>query len=272
MLGNYFLINGKFLAVDSFEKKEADINVYEVMRVIDGIPLFLREHISRLLHSIQLSKRVFEIDKKELGKDIVQLCKKNEIEEGNIMVKVMFSSDNVTVLVHFIEHFYPSLSNYTKGVSVGLLKAKRINPKAKIINHTVRDLANNEIRTSKSYEVLLVDEQNEIREGSRSNFFGIKDGKLYTAPLNLVLKGITLSKVIAIAKSNKIEICYKPIPVSVLSNFDAAFLSGTSPKILPISAIDSTTFDVKNALLLKIMNAYDELVCSDIKRYISLLK
>ena len=52
----------------------------------------------------------------------------------------------------------------------------------------------------------------------------------------------------------------KAIQASDIASFDAAFISGTSPKVLPIASIDGNTYDVNEPLLRNIMKWYDEVI------------
>ena len=89
-----------------------------------------------------------------------------------------------------------------------------------------------------------------------------------TPPKKNVLAGVTRQKVILLCKENNIECIEQEIRVSQLSNFEAAFFSGTSPKVLPVKSIDQINFDPGNELLKRLIKLYDE----EIKRYIKLAK
>ncbi|WP_443110713.1 aminotransferase class IV [Caloramator sp. mosi_1] len=107
---------------------------------------------------------------------------------------------------------------------------------------------------------MLVNNFDEITEGSRSNIFFIKGSKLYTAPKEDVLVGITRIKVIEIANKLGFEVVEDKIKVSQISEFEACFLTGTSPKVLPISYIDSYAYNVNNDILRNIMREYDKMI------------
>ena len=110
------------------------------------------------------------------------------------------------------------------------------------------------------FESILVNKQGFITEGSKSNIFFIKDDELYTAPDSLVLSGITRQKIIAICKSFSINIIFEAVNFQNIKSFDAAFLCGTSPEVLPIRAIGFVGFQTKHSVLLKIQNAYKNMV------------
>ncbi|MBQ1694910.1 MAG: aminotransferase class IV, partial [Bacteroidales bacterium] len=66
------------------------------------------------------------------------------------------------------------------------------------------------------------------------------------------------------AKRNGFVYEEKDIDLSEISNFDAAFISGTSPKILPIATMDNVRFDVENEKLRLLMQKFNEVVNQNI--------
>jgi branched-chain amino acid aminotransferase len=99
---------------------------------------------------------------------------------------------------------------------------------------------------------------NLITEGSRSNIFFVKNDKLITAPDNLILNGITRKYVIAICKENKIDVNYECVKADDIKSYDAAFMTGTSPMVLPFSCINDVSFSVKLSLIEKLRKLYLE--------------
>jgi branched-chain amino acid aminotransferase len=96
-----------------------------------------------------------------------------------------------------------------------------------------------------AYEAILVNEMDQITEGSRSNIFFVKNDKLITAPDNLILNGITRKYVIQICKENKIDVVFECVRASEIRNYDAAIMTGTSPMVLPYSCINEVSFSIK---------------------------
>jgi len=266
MKNNYILKNHRFLVSEGNSEMKATLVVYEVIRIIQGVPLFFNEHVTRLKKSLSLCNKILEIDIQSLHQNIKLLSEKNQTFEGNILLKIVFNDDEHELEAKFIDHKYPSLNEYEKGVNLGILSIERNNPKAKVVNMTVRELADAKISETGVYEVLLIDSENNIREGSRSNFFAIKNGALYSAPLNKVLKGITLEKILQIADNEKIPVYFENISIDNIETIDAAFITGTSPKILPVNSIGKTHFDVDNSTLRFMMKAFDGLLEKDIQQ------
>lgn len=265
MIGKYLLFNQQLIPTNTFqESRDCELVVYEVFRVLDSIPLFYSEHFERLGSSCNKINKKIEVDGDVLYRQILNLIRNNMISDGNIIIKVCFHSSHYDLLAYFIPHIYPTLIDYENGVEVGFLNAERNTPEAKVEQASIRGKANQIISEQGLYEVLLIDDKNQFTEGSRSNLFFIQNNTLITSPLNTVLKGVTLSKVLEIAVRMKLTVEYKSIKYNDLSKIDALFLTGTSPNILPIKKAGNLTFDVKHPILIKIIEMYDQMVKNNI--------
>ena len=128
-----------------------------------------------------------------------------------------------------------------------------------MMDRDLRDATDKAIRSGDLYEVLLVNSDGRITEGSRSNVFFIRNGEVYTAPADKVLLGVTRTMIIRIMEKAGIPLHYYSVKNDELKSFDAAFISGTSPKVLPIASIDGIPFDVNDPLLRYVMEQYNNL-------------
>ena len=108
------------------------------------------------------------------------------------------------------------------------------------------------------YEVLLQNEEGFLTEGSRSNFFYIKDDQLYTSPVKTVLPGIARKNIIKSCSLHGISVIEKSLHINEIDQVDSMFLSGTSPKVLPIRNIQNTQFVMKNILLREVQAIYNQ--------------
>ena len=109
-----------------------------------------------------------------------------------------------------------------------------------------------------AYEAILVDENGNITEGSKSNIFMIKDKQLITAPVNFVLPGITREIIIEGSKNIGYSISEENVNYKNIGDMDGLFISGTSPKVLPIRMVEKHCFNSsENDNIRKIMEAFD---------------
>lgn len=235
----------------------ADHSVYEVIRLMDGVPLFLEDHFERLLSSAHMTGIEFNMQLPELLQAIDELKYVNRQTIGNI--KFLLSKTGVMMnwSMAFIPHSYPSDTNYQEGVPTGFLHAERNNPKAKVIQRLVREKADQLIAEKKLFEVLLVDRNGSVTEGSRSNVFFVRDGHFYTAPANMVLSGVTRKRVLECLSELNFPVTEKVVLFNEANQYEAVFLTGTSPKVLPVNAIDEFTFKTGHPLVRELMSHYD---------------
>lgn len=234
--------------------------VYEVIRIIDGIPLFLNDHFDRFMHSMQIQDWKLDMEFDEFKFHIQQLIQLNHKETGNIKFEYFRLGEENSWLFRFIPHSYPTADEYMNGVSTDLLFDERKNPNAKVVQTEIREKSNQMISDRRLYEVLLVDKLGMITEGSRSNVFFVKDDIFYTAPSSMVLVGITCQKVIECMKNLNFSIVEEAISASRLEDFDAAFLTGTSPKILPIRSIGNLQFETRIIIVHKLIESYENMI------------
>jgi branched-chain amino acid aminotransferase len=229
--------------------------VYEVIRVAEGVPLFLEEHLERFFNSARLAGTVIRFSVDEISGQLTQLIRRNEVAEGNIL---LLCKRNLKAF--FIQHKYPESRWYISGVPCGLLKAERNNPNAKVFQTNVRQMADDLMQSEGWYEVLLVDHSENITEGSRSNVFFVSGDKLLTPPGFEVLIGITRQRTIQLAKDAGIPVAEEDIALKDIPAMQAAFITGTSPKILPVSQVGTCSFDPMNPVVQALRIAYDQLI------------
>jgi len=245
-----------------FKINSDTIQLYEVIRITKGIPVFLEDHLDRLYHSAQLTGMDHLPDSVSLETMIKEYISSQNQAAGNIKLSFSFtnSASEPRCELNFIPHYYPNPDEYMKGVKVGLLKAVRPIPHAKVQNSGIRERANQTISDYGLFEVLLIDSEGNITEGSRSNVFFIKNETLYSTPVENILQGITRLKIMQICENARIHVIESAIPLNSLDQYEAAFLTGTSPKILSISSIDNIIYKTDLPLLIKLQELYDKMI------------
>ncbi|WBW95486.1 aminotransferase class IV [Oceanirhabdus sp. W0125-5] len=266
--GSYYIVNGEekiseteTIVVDS------EYLIYEVIRVIDGKPLFLSEHIIRLLKSTGLKYSHVSLKKEELIEKIQlsinSLCKKNNILNGNVQILLEINNDEVKSYIYFIEHYYPEKQLYNEGVSTVCVHIERDDPNAKVLNLEYKELIKKILKDNNAFEAILVNKDEEITEGSKSNIFFVKGESFITPKGEKVLEGITRMKIIEIIKRKGYGFEERIIKVDELKEMDGAFISGTSPKVLPIKKIGDLSFESANNCMINDLMRYYELECEE---------
>jgi branched-chain amino acid aminotransferase len=242
---------------------EHGTSLYEVLRVMQGIPLFLEQHLARLKHTAQLTGLALPLDDAGIQQRLHDLMVSNKVDAGNVKLVINYPSPGRTadLYAYFVEHSYPSASDYQNGIKTVLVQVERPNPNAKVDRADYRRTVDGAIRESGAYEALLVDRQGNVSEGGRSNLFMLKGDIIYTAPGDKVLKGITRQMVFAACHNRGYQVVEKEISLQEMLNMEAIFISGTSPKVLPVSQVDDQRIDSgSNAIIRDIMAGYDAII------------
>lgn len=256
-VSKFVCVNGKVVDSADVTVPQSRMVLYDVLRVYNTIPLFVELHANRFFESFALAHIPQPFMRHVFETSIYSLISREKIIEGNIRC-AYFVNDSPEFMVYQVSHSYPQPKMYECGVDVDVLHAMRENPNVKQ-ELQIRTLANNIIAEKGVYDVLLVDADGNVTEGSRTNVFFIKDSMVFTALDSDVLVGITRKKLTEIMKQHDFVCHEQKIPFNSISHFDAAFITGTSPKILPIASIlNGVTFNTQNESMRQLQNLYDE--------------
>lgn len=256
--GNRFIINGELETSENFDTSlvyEGE-SVYEVIRLVKGNPEFFFDHMERLSSSVHLQHKKMLADKDTLKSDIINLVRSNKKKDLNLKIVFNYNRESQNYLVYFIEPIYPSDIQYSNGVKGILFYAERKDPESKVINHKLRSSIYHKLILDGAYEALLVNEKGQITEGSRSNIFFLKNDTLVTAPDSMVLNGITRKNILLICAENNIKVSMACVKSDRISEYDAVFMTGTSPRVLPFKCIDDKNFKVKFPLIENLRKLY----------------
>ncbi len=258
---DYFIKDGQKYDTGKFSSVIVNGTViYEVIRIIEGVPLFLEDHLKRLHQSLIFNKVEHLIDLTCVKNEIELLIEANHFVQGNVRYEIIFHNNHIQRLAYYIPHFYPPPAWYESGVQLVSLYANRKNPSAKVVQPNLKQLVEQRLSESGAYEVILINEQGEITEGSRSNLFFIVNDHIYTAPDHAVLGGITRNYVLKIISDKQLQLISEALKYNELRNCQAAFLTGTSPGVIPIRCIDNFNFNSEHYLIKIIMTEYNKLV------------
>jgi branched-chain amino acid aminotransferase len=256
--GKKIILNGYIQTADLFDNSliyEGD-SVYEVIRMTKGCPVFFHDHIERLYNSVKQQQKELLADIDVLRKAIISLIRSDKKKEANLKIVFNYKKGVSNYLVYYIEPIYPTEDQYRKGVKGILFNARRHDPESKVINHKLRSSIYHKLIHEGAYEALLVNEENQITEGSRSNIFFIKNDTLITAPENLILKGITRKHIIDICRVKSFKVIFECVGAEEIASYDAVFMTGTSPMVLPFNCIDDKLFNVNLPMINKLRELY----------------
>lgn len=267
----YYLIDEEAFPVEepSFLESLQRPQIYEVIRLQRGVPLFLEEHVERMKRSSEARGYDFEVTYTQIKKRMRKLALLNE--EENLNVKMLYSKNDrggYSLAMFFNESYYPEASCYEEGVDTITASIQRSAPTVKIQDDDYKNRIASLLEESGAFEVILLNEENKATEGSKSNLFFIKERKIFTSPPEKVLMGITRKKVMEAIEEEGLEVVFSNVSLSEISEMDGAFLTGTSIDVLPIRRIDDVILSSSaNEVVKQLMGGYRERVARDIQSY-----
>ncbi|MEO0097660.1 MAG: branched-chain amino acid transaminase [candidate division WOR-3 bacterium] len=215
----------------------------------------LKEHTERLFNSAKIYRMEIPYSQEEINKAVIETIKANGLEECYIRPIVYRGYSEIGVnpfgcpvcvaIATFYWGKYLGSQATEEGVDVMVSSWNRMAPNtfpamAKVCaNYMNSQLIKMEAITYGFVEGIALDIFGFVSEGSGENIFLVRNGKLYTPPLNAtILPGITRDTVIKIAKDLGIEVIEMMILREFLYIADEVFFTGSAAEITPIRSID----------------------------------
>ena len=240
-------INEKVVPIQERGHQFGD-GIYEVIRVYDGTPFLLDEHLERLVNSAEAIMLELPYSIEKIKEIINEGLQKTEFTEVEIYIQItrgiaprahLFPNVSSEISMTFKQARIVDKEKRENGVSVTLLEDERWkNCYIKSLNLLPNVIAKQKAVSGGHEEAILV-RDGFITEGSSSNIFVVKEGTLYTTPASKqILHGITRAAVIKLANKLNIPFEEKTFDASFLKQCDEAFITSTSVEVLPISKID----------------------------------
>jgi len=271
LTGSNIMVNGQLTAVttaeaEPFFKPTDERMFYEVIRVVEQVPLFLETHLDRLERSLAGTVPL----PKTLTAEAEQLIHANQLDGVNLRI-VMTEKDRI---LHLTPSYYPDDRLFRQGAPTGILDWERPNPHIKIIDPAYKTAVAERFASpgpfGPYFELLLRDRQGTLTEGSRTNLFFICDGKILSAPDDRILLGITRRMV-----NQAIEKAGLELEIGLLTMDDirkteglSAFLSGSPIDLLPIASIEDRSLNsAANDTFLLLNDAYQSIIREDIEQH-----
>jgi branched-chain amino acid aminotransferase len=221
--------------------------IFDYLRTSGGKPLLLDQYLQRFRHSAEALRLTLHLPDAELSRIIHELIEKNSFAETGIRLLLTggYSSDMFTPaepnLIIRAEPSKPSPeSHYTEGATLITDEYLRDWPQVKHTNYLNAIRNQPRVQAAGAVEVLY-HWQGQVLECSRSNVFGVKEGKLLTPATDKILAGITRAEVIRLAKESGIAVEERPLKLEELLQADEVFITGTTKRVMPVVKIDYHT-------------------------------
>lgn len=263
---SFFSKNGQLLPADQAVVPLDDIayaygfGVYETIRVSGGIVYFARQHAARLLASAREIGLEHGFSTETIEQAIQELVQKNQAEASNVKILLVGgpTADAAQLYMQCLNPLFPDRKLYKDGATLVTELYQREYPHAKTLNMLPSYLAYRRAVAAGAYDALLVDDKGNITEGTRTNFFGLKGRTLLSPPEAGILLGVMRTVVLKVAADNGFSVEERHIKPQDLPGCEAAFVTSTSSKVMPVRSIDSYDFGPRPEALEELMRLTDQ--------------
>jgi branched-chain amino acid aminotransferase len=206
--------------------------VFEVIRVYDGHPFALEEHLRRLERSA--SNLRLPLDVEAARADANRLLAHAGPGPDHEALRIVITRGGRRLL---LTEPVPEVSETARLASI-TYSPTRVLDGVKSLSYAGNMLASRLAREQGYDEALLVTPHGRVLEAPTSSIFWVKDGAVLTPPLDEhILASIT--RRIAIEQTGAEE---RSCALSELLEADEAFLASTTREVQPVAAVDETTF------------------------------
>ncbi len=228
--------------------------VFEGIRVYGGKIFRLSEHLDRLYDSAKAIWLTIPMTKDELAAVTEEAVRRSGIAEAYIRHIVTRGvgdlgldprkcpKPTIIIIVDtirlFPEEVYESgLRVVTAGTPIP--HRESLSPRVKSLNYLAHILAKIEGIHSGADEVLMLDSEGHVAEGSGQNLFVVKNGVVRTpAAYAGILKGVTRDVVIELGREAGYEVQETTINRYDVYTADEAFFTGTASEVISIRQVD----------------------------------
>ncbi|MCW2967235.1 MAG: aminotransferase class [Solirubrobacteraceae bacterium] len=199
--------------------------VFEVVRLYDGTPFALEDHFARMERSAQTSR--LPVDFAALRAEVAALLE--AATPGECALRVMATRGGRRIALLQDIPPYPA----TAKLAVVTYAPTRILDGVKTLSYGANMLAGRLAQEQGADEALLVTPHGRVLEAPTSAFFYVRDGRLFTPPLeDHILDSITRRRILA-----TVAVEERPTTLDDVREADEAFLASTFKEVLPIHAI-----------------------------------
>jgi branched-chain amino acid aminotransferase len=200
--------------------------VFEVVRLYDGRPYGLEEHLERMARSAATLRLPFDID--AVRDDVETLLERTEPADGGLRLLVTRGGRRIGIIEDL-----PVLPE-TVALATVTYTTTRVLDGVKSLSYAANMLASRIARERGADEALLVTPHGRVLEGPTTSFFYVLDGALCTPPLeDRILDSITRRALFAVTDATE-----RITTLDDLRAASEAFLASSAREVQPVRAID----------------------------------
>jgi branched-chain amino acid aminotransferase len=257
--------------------------VWEGIRVRDGHPAFLEQHLDRLWEGAAAIALDIGLSRAELTARLYDTLEANQMTDG-VHIRLMvtrgpkstpyqdprFSAGPATVVI-IAEHKDPLPATVESGLSLFTVHVRRATPDTldpKLNAHSkLNDItACIQAYTAGADEALMLDPLGFVATCNSTHFFVVRRGEVWTSTGMFCLGGITRSNVLRLCAEAAIPAQERSFSLTEVYSADEAFVTGTFAGLVPVHTVDGRRIGDgrRGPMVSRLQMLYRELVSRDV--------
>lgn len=230
--------------------------LYETLRTLDYRPVFLSVHLERLFTSAKKIGLEIEHTQQELTKMTTKAIQ--AFDDPNQRVRILATPEN---LIIYTSKLNLNMSIYG-GISVLTVLAKRFSPDIKTTDYETCLSAWKKAQKQNCFEAVLVNKNGDIFEGSRSNIFWVREGRIVTREKE-VLPGVTRQTLLT---KSPFSIIFGKLNKTDFRKIDELFITNSGSGIVPVTRVNDKNVGSGKVgkTTNKLLELYDKWISQDI--------
>jgi branched-chain amino acid aminotransferase len=232
--------------------------VWEGLRVHQGHPAFLDQHLDRLYEGAVAISLHIGMTRAELAAEIYRTLRENGMTEG-VHIRLMvtrgvkstpYQDPRMTVgpatLVIIPEYKEPIAAVAERGITLFTVHVRRpypdvLDPKLNAHSKLNDITACIQAYTAGADEALMLDPHGFVATCNSTHFFIVRRGELWTSTGDFCLGGITRATVLRVAREAGVPTYEKNFSLTDVYGADEAFVTGTFAGLVPVRQVDGRT-------------------------------
>ncbi|MXG90168.1 aminotransferase class IV [Nocardioides flavescens] len=263
--------------------------VWEGLRVYDGHPAFLDQHLDRLFEGATALMMDIGMTREELEAAVYETLRGNDMTDG-VHVRLMvtrgvkstpYQDPRVTIgpatVVIIAEHKLPTPATTEQGLALFTTHVRRATPDTldpKLNAHSkLNDItACIQAYTAGADEALMLDPHGFVATCNSTHFFIVKgtpdDPEIWTSDGRFCLAGITRSNVLAMSRAAGLPAYEKTFSLTDVYSAQEAFCTGTFAGVSPVRSVDGRTIGsgTRGPVVTRLQELYADWVRQDLVR------
>jgi branched-chain amino acid aminotransferase len=258
--------------------------VWEGLRVVDGHPAFLEQHLDRLWQGAAAIALDIGLSREQLTVQLYRTLAANAMTGEGVHIRLMvtrgpkstpyqdprMSAGPATVVI-IAEHKDPLPSTLERGLSLFTVHVRRAGPDTldpKLNAHSKLNdiMACIQAYTAGADEALMLDPHGFVATCNSTHFFIVCKGEVWTSTGMYCLGGITRSGVLRVCAQAGITAYERSFSLTDVYSADEAFVTGTYAGLVPVHTVDGRRIGrgERGPMVQRLTSLYRELVRDDV--------